>query len=649
MNFSREFMESKKAGYLNNVSLGETLKHWLGVLSERGILDPLPAETISVDESRCRVTAAPIFARTSSPYCNCSAMDGYVVRCKDTLAASKASPLRLVLGKDAIEINTGDPVPETSDAVIMIEDVDQVSAKEIEITAPATPWQNIRTVGEDIVATEPVLPENALIDPVGVAALLAAGLVEIPVRRRPVVTVIPTGSELVQPGEELRRGNIIESNSRLLAGMAAEWGALAMRREIVKDDFAQIETAIKEASACSDVVLVNAGSSAGSADYAIRAIETLGEVLVRGVRIRPGKAAILGIVDNKPVLGIPGYPVSAALAMDLFAQPVIFAMQGLRAPARTRVQVRIPKKVSSSSGTEEFVRVKIAEVGELLVAAPIERSAGALMSLAGADGILRIPEYSEDIKPETKFEVELLRNLNDFGDAVVAVGSHDITLDIIASDLRKKHPGLTLSSINTGGMGGLMAMNRGEAHLAAIRLLDQESGEYNSSFVKKYLPASKISLVNIAFREKGLIVRKGNPKGIQGIQDLTRNDVVFINRQKGTGTRILLDYKLGLKEIEPEQIAGYEREEDSHIAVAAAIQDGTADAGMGLPAAARALDLDFVPVTSERYDLAIPEEFLEKRGVGAILEIIGSAAFRDKVLALGGYDTSRSGEVVGQS
>ncbi|MCL4472488.1 MAG: molybdopterin biosynthesis protein [Actinobacteria bacterium] len=658
-------MGTQRVGYLNNVSLGEALGHWRGELSKRGILDPLPAETIAVDESRGRVTAEPIFAKLSSPHCHCSAMDGYAVRFKETLEASEERPLRLVLGRDAIEINTGGPVPEGCNSVITIEDVDQVSAKEIEITEPVTPWQHIRTVGEDIVATELILPDNYVIDPAGVAALLAGGLVELPVRSQPIIAVIPTGSELVQPGSPGRAGTgetllngekftwlqdagIIETNSRLLAGMASEWGALAMRGEIVEDDFAQIESAIREAACYSDAIIVSAGSAAGGTDYTVRAIEALGEILVRGVRIQPGKPVILGIIDNKPVLGVPGNPASAAMAMDLFAKPVIFGMQGLRTPAREKVEATIPRKITSSKSGDEFIRVQIGKQAGHLVAAPIERSSGAMISLAIADGILHIPENSEGFNPGTLAEIELLKRLDRLEDTIIAVGRHDMTLDVIASDLRKKNPQLTLASVNTGSMGGLMSLKRGEAHLAGIRLLDEDSGEYNMSQVKRYLPGRKISLVNIALTEKGLMVQKENPKNVRGIEDLTRNEVIFINRPRGTGTRTLLDYKLRLKGVSTEDIAGYEREEDSQMAVAAAIADGVADAGMGCPAAASALGLDFIPVASERYDLAIPEEYLENRGVRAIIEIIGSDAFREKILALDGYDTSLSGEVLGR-
>lgn len=641
-------MESRRIVYLKNLSLSEATDRWHKALADRGITGPLESATIPVDDSLGLFTAAPVFAAKSSPHNHCSAMDGYAVHFADTFGASEAEPKRLTLGEQAASVDTGDPIPENFNAVIMIEDVDQVSGDEIEITAPATPWQHVRTMGEDIVATELILPENHQIRPVDLASMLAGGLTEVSVRKRPVVTIIPTGSELVQPGDELKRGSIIESNSRLLSGMASGWGAKPVRHEIVADDFEEIKASVSAAADSSDIVIVNAGSSAGSEDYTVHVIQDMGEVLVHGVRIRPGKPVVLGIVNNTPVIGIPGYPVSAALTADLFVKPLVYALQGRAAPARQTVRVKISRKITSSLGAEEFVRVKVGKVGERLVAAPIERGAGALMSLVRADGILRIPEDSEGIRPEQEVEIELLKSLDDVANTIVAVGSHDISLDVLASELKKRYPQLTLSSAHVGSMGGLMALKRGEAHMAGTHLLDEATGDYNASYIKRYLPGVKMTLVNLAFREQGLIVARGNPKKIEMVGDLTRDGVIFVNRQRGAGTRILLDYKLKLKGIDPAEINGYEREEYTHMAIAAAVLDGVADAGMGILAAANALDLDFVAVATERYDLAIPTGYVNTQ-VKALLEILSTKEFKEKVLSLGGYDTSKTGEIVWQT
>ncbi|HDY69666.1 MAG TPA: molybdopterin biosynthesis protein, partial [Actinobacteria bacterium] len=377
--------------YLSNLSLKEAGEKWLSELAKQDLLAPLAGETVPVDDSLHRVTAEPVFALASSPHNHCAAMDGFAVRFTDTVNASEAEPLRLSLASQALPLDTGDPMPEGFDTVIMIEDVDPVSREEIEITSPATPWQHVRTVGEDIVATELVLPENQLIRPVDLAAMLAGGVTGVKVRPRPVVSIIPTGSELVQPGSELHRGDIIEFNSRLLAGMAAEWGARAVRHEIVPDDFEELKRTIADAAQNSHIAVINAGSSAGREDFTMHAIRELGEVLVHGVRIRPGKPVVLGVVDRTPVLGIPGYPVSAVLDMELFTRPLVYRLLGRSEPARRKVSARMPRKIASGLGAEEFVRVKVGKVGDNLVATPVERGAGALMSLVRADGLLRIP------------------------------------------------------------------------------------------------------------------------------------------------------------------------------------------------------------------------------------------------------------------
>jgi putative molybdopterin biosynthesis protein len=630
--------------YLHNISLDEALSLWLDELDSRGLALPLDGETIPVEESIGRVTAEAVYARTSSPHNNCAAMDGYAVRFREAASASESEPIRLQLGSQALAIDTGEPIPEGYDAVIMVEDVDPVSEGEIEITAAVTPWQHIRTVGEDIVATELVLPENHVIRPVDIAAMLAGGLTEVSVRVRPTVTIIPTGSELVEPGTPLERGDIIEFNSRLLSQMADQWGASTQRRGIIPDDPDRLKETVAEAVTQSRLVVINAGSSAGREDFTVGVMRELGEVLAHGVRIKPGKPVALGVVADTPVLGIPGYPVSAALDMELFARPLIFRLQGRVEPERTVVSATVPRKIASGLGAEEFVRVKLGDVGGRLVATPVERGAGALMSLVRADGILRIPEDSEGIRQGRSARVELLNEPQTVRGTIIAVGSHDISLDILGSELRRNHPALSLAAARVGSLGGLMALRRGEAHLAGTHLLDPETGRYNTSYVQRYLDSEDVHLINLVYREQGIIVPPGNPLGIRGVADLAREDVVFINRQQGAGTRVLLDYELGKAKVDAADISGYEREEFSHMTVAAAVKDGAADAGMGILAAARALELDFIPVALERFDLAIPGRYMESDHIQALLSVMRQEGFRAKVENLGGYDASHAGE-----
>jgi putative molybdopterin biosynthesis protein len=520
-------------------------------------------------------------------------------------------------------------------------------AKLIEIIAPATPWENVRTIGEDIVATELIVPENHAIRPVDIGALLAGGLTEIRVRRRPRIAIIPTGDEIVEPGTPLVKGNIIEFNSRVLGGLVREWGGEPLRLGIVRDRVNDLRDAIVAACASADMVVVNAGSSAGSEDFTAKAVSEAGELIVHGVGIKPGKPVLFGIVRGKPIFGIPGYPVSAYITFGLFARPLIARWQGVRTGEGERIRAILSRQVASSLGQEEFLRVKVGAVGDRTIATPVSRGAGVIMSLVRADGIVRIPALSEGVGAGSEVEVELLRPREEIRNTIVCIGSHDNALDLLSNFLRKKHPEFSLSSAHVGSMGGLIALKKGEAHMAGTHLLDEETGLYNIPFVQRLFPGKGITLVNLVYREQGLLVKKGNPKSIRGFKDLLRDDVVYINRQTGAGTRLLTDRHLREMGIDPSRVKGYDREEYTHMGVASAVLTGIADTGLAILAAAEALDLDFIPVAHERYDLAIPSEFLESGMMKALLSVIREdKGFRGAVAALGGYDTREMGKVV---
>ena len=647
--------------YLEGTPLHEALTKWLSRFDSEESGRPLPGEIIHVKDSLGRITAEAIIAKISSPFYHSSAMDGYAVRFVDTFGASETSPKRLRTEEQAVYVDTGDPMPDGFNAVIMIEDVNIVRAKSkeqsaksekdesgyIEIISPATPWQNVRVIGEDIVATELILPENHRIRPVDTGAMLAAGYTEVAVRRKPKVVIIPTGTEIVEPGTELKKGDIIEFNSRILGGLVSEWGGNAVRFRIVPDRFDEIKKAILDALGMGDMVVVNAGASAGSEDFTAGAVRELGDVLLHGVNIKPGKPVILGWVRGKPVLGIPGYPVSAFITFHLFAKPLIYKWQGLEVEKPEMIRAKISRQVASALGQEEFLRVKIGKVGNNLIATPISRGAGVLMSLVRADGFVRIPAMSEGIGSGTEVDVELIRSRSDIENTVVCIGSHDNALDLLANILKKKYPSLSLSSAHVGSMGGLMALKRGEAHFAGTHLLSEETGEYNVPFIKRLLSDKKIVLINLVYREQGLLVLKGNPKNIKGFKDLTRDDVIFVNRQAGAGTRLLTDKCLKELSINPKDVKGYEREEYTHMGVASAVITGIADTGLAILASAKALGLDFIPVAKERYDLAIPREFLETERLQNLLKIIREdKEFRETVEELGGYDVSDMGKVM---
>jgi len=608
------------------------------------------AEDIQTEDSLGRVTAEPIFARMSAPTYHSAAMDGIAVKAEETYGTTERTPKALELGRDALWINTGQAMPEGFNAVIMVEKLHQLDQDHLEIRAPAYPWQNIRKVGEDIVATELLLPQNHRIRPFDAGAMVAAGVFSLKVWQKPKVVIIPTGSELVHhrrvsgPGQ-LRKNQIIEYNSVILAGLVRECQAIPVVYEIVPDMEEEIRKALVQAlDSDALMVLINAGSSAGSKDYTAQIISELGEVLVHGVAMMPGKPTILGIVRGKPVIGNPGYTVSATLSFQQFAQPLLHMMQGLRPPTVKRMPVQPSRDLPSKLGVEEFLRVNIGKVGDKTVATPLPRAAGSITTLTRAEGIIRISALSEGIGQDETAEAELLVDEEEVQNTLVVIGSHDNTIDLIGDEMRRKGHNIRISSGNVGSLGGLMALRKGTCHLAGSHLLDTETGEYNISYIKRYLKGLAVSVFHLVLRDQGLILAKGNPKGIKGLADLTGKDVTFVNRQAGSGTRVLLDYLLGKQGLASESIKGYGHEEFTHMAIAVDVLSGAADCGLGIYAAARALDLDFLPLEKEQYDLIIPSSMVDSPKIGLLLETIRSKDFKDRVSALGGYDPSRSGE-----
>ena len=614
-------------------------------------LPSLPTEEISVPDAVDRVLAKSVSARLSSPNFHLAAMDGLAVKAEITFGTTAAAPKELIVGRDAFYVNTGHVLPENADAVIMVENVNELDEGRIEIEAPAFPWQNVRRVGEDIVATELLFPQNHVVTPYCVGALLSGGVFTVTVKAKPKVLIIPTGSELVDwrklELDDFKPGQVLETNSYVLGKLIEKCGATFTRHQMVVDDVEKIKQAVTAALKDDyQLILILGGSSAGSKDFANTAIVDLGKIRVHGVTIMPGKPVVIGTVEDKPVFGIPGYPVSAIIAFEQFVQPLIYALLGQPEPVKETIDVQPTKKIASKLGVEEFVRVKLGEVGGRIVATPLARGAGTITSITEADGIIRIPNHVEGLNDDEIVSAELLRPLPAIRRTIVIVGSHDNSLDVLADQLKAAHSELTLSSSHVGSMGGLMAIKRGGCHLAGTHLLDTEDGSYNLSYLKKYLPDTAIKLIHLVQRDQGLILKQDNPKGIKGIEDLSRKDVAFINRQVGSGTRILLDYKLKQMGIKTTAINGYQNEEFTHMAVAVSVLSGAEDAGLGIYAAAKALNLEFIPVVTEQYDLAIPLEYFDTQPIQILLKVINSRTFKQRVEALGGYNTQNTGEII---
>lgn len=612
----------------------------------------LTEESVPVFDSVNRILSEAVFARISSPPFHAAAMDGIAIQASDSFGASENNPIELISEENAFYVNTGHVLPENTDSVIMIEHVNKKGEKKLEIESPAYPWQNVRKLGEDIVATELLFPVNHKVSPYSIGALLAAGITSVKVKKKPKGIVIPTGSELINAdtalSDGLLPGQLVESNSYVLANLIESCGGSYERKEILRDNIKQIEETISNAAEDKDCnfILICGGSSAGSHDFSRASIDNLGKILVHGVTIMPGKPVIIADVNGKPVFGVPGYPVSAIIAFEQFISPMIEKMLGQPEREKPNISVELTRKAVSKLGIEEFLRVRLGRIGTRIVATPLPRGAGSITTITEADGIIKIPNHIEGLNEHEPLQAELLRSLSSVENTIIVTGSHDNSIDVLADLLKASGTGITLSSNHVGSLGGLMAIKKRVCHIAGSHLLNTADGSYNISWIKKYLPDTNVRLVNLVSREQGLIVQSGNPKNINGLQDIARDDIMFINRQAGSGTRILLDYKLKNMDVDPSYIKGYENEEFTHMSIAAAVLSGAADAGLGIYAAAAALTLDFIPIVTEQYDIVIPEEHIQTEMIQTLLDIIKTDLFKSRVHALGGYGTQNTGKEI---
>ncbi len=629
--------------YLTDIPLDEAQHQLQNALRDVRRHGPVASESTPLRKATGRVTATPVWAKRSAPHYHASAMDGYAVRAADTRNATETRPVQLELGTQAEPVNTGAPLPPDANAVIMIEHVQHIDDATIEITAPVAPWHHVRMMGEDMVATELILPANHTIRPVDLGAMAGCGHHTVEVRRKPFVILIPTGSELVTADAQPEPGQVIEYNSLVLSAQIESWGGRTHIAEIVPDEREKLVAAVEWAlDQQPDLVLMLSGSSAGSKDFTAGVVRDVGSLLVHGVAVRPGHPVIIGMAQQTPVIGVPGYPVSAALTGEIFIQPLIAQWLGQRTPPLQSILAKMTRKHLSPTGDDDYVRVTVARVGENYLATPIGKGAGVITSLVRADGIAHIPRFSEGVDSGDEIKVQLYRHHSDIERAVLTMGSHDPMLDLLNQRLMDTYD-IRLTSASVGSMGGLVALRRGEAHMAGSHLLDETTGDYNISYVQHYLKKHPARVITFAHREQGLIVRKGNPVGIQSLGDLRR--VSYINRQRGAGTRVLLDYELKQRGIDPDEVTGYAHEEYTHMAVAAAVATGIADCGMGVRSGAIALDLDFVPVGWERYDLIIPEQHLQHPGVQAIIELLNNNDFRQELASHPGYDAKETGVI----
>jgi len=646
--------------YLDDIPLEEAKQRLQERIQAAGLWRLLGVDRLPLDENLVgRILAGTLWARISSPHYHASAMDGFAVKSDQTHGALETAPITLQYDEDTTYLDTGDPLPEWADAVIPIENVEGIDKSggmandprrpsAIQIRAAVSPWDHVREMGEDMVATQLVLPHGHILKPVDLGAAAGAGYDSLDVARKPKVAVIPTGTELVYPGDPLQAGDIIEYNSIVLAAQIKDWGGQAIRVENIPDDYKRIKSEVEKAAKDNDLILLVAGSSAGSEDYSALIVEECGELLVHGVAVRPGHPVILGMIkgDGKetPIVGVPGYPVSAALTAEIFVEPILAKWQGRVQAKPEEVTASITRKVNSPAGDDEYLRVAVGYLGDKALAAPLSRGSGVITSLVRADGLVVIPRGVQGLQAGDPVSVRLYRSRDQLEQTIFVIGSHDISLDLLAQFLSLSQR--RLASVNVGSLGGIMALKRGETHLAGSHLLDPESGEYNLKYIKQHIPEISLRVVTLVGRTQGLFLAKRNPKKIQGLEDLIRQDISFVNRQHGSGTRLLLDYHLGELGIKPDNVRGYDHEEYTHLGAAAVVASGRADCALGIEAASYALELDFIPLYSERYDLLIPEDYAQSELLAPLLDLLEDPKFRKAVAERPGYDVSQMGQVV---
>ena len=632
--------------FLKDIPLQAAQDKYNNHLNEIKFTDARTTERVAINDSVGRVSSESVFAKISSPHVTTSAMDGIAIKYGSSIGATETRPITLYEGSDFVWVDTGDPIPDGFDSVIMIEDLERSTGNEVVIRSPVAPYQHVRKIAEDIAAPELLIQKGAVIRSLDLACLGASGLSEVEVISRPKICFIPTGTELVKIGQTPKAGQIIEFNSVFMSALVADWGGEAFVLDPVPDDPVLLEKAVLEAVNDCDILVVIAGSSAGSEDFTSSVINKVGEVVVHGVAIRPGHPVILGSVSGKPVMGMPGYPSSALVTAELFLKPMILNFLSSNQIVSDTLESVMGKKISSPLGEEEFLRVVVGSVDGSYIANPTTRGAAMTLSIAKSDGVISIPASSEGLEEGAKVRVFLNRQRSEVTNTLLISGSHDIALDILASELTSLQNGIRLISSSVGSVGGLLSLSKGFAHMAGTHLLDEDTGEYNVSAIKRHITNEKVHIYDFVGRTQGIMVQKGNPKGIKEVKDLLGNGTKFLNRQRGSGTRVLFDFLLKQSGIDSENIIGYDNEEYTHWNVAAAVSSGFVDAGMGIMAAALASDLEFIPLENERYQIAVPSKFIgSMENVDILLESLLSENLREQIDALGGYDVSLMGNV----
>lgn len=629
---------------LNLVPLEEALERWNNEIDFKKAAKLTGEEKIDVKDSLRRITAEDVPAKVSYPNFFMSGIDGIAVNSAITFNTSASNPMKLRLGEEGFFVDNGRQLPPACDAVIPIEKVKFHTIDLIEIYEKITPWENVRAAGHEVTAHEIIIPKNYKIRSLDIGAMLSSGVNKIKVRKKPRVGIISAGDNLMTLGKPLKEGYIYESTSYILSNILRELGAQPAIYDIAEENLDSLNKITAEAMAEEDIVVIIGGRSRGTSLIVDLLIKT-GELGVYGTCIKPGQSVCAGFIEGKCVVGLPHFPFSAFVAFEVFAQPVILKMLGLSAHSREKVSATIASTINSPFGIDEFMRVQLVNVGKKIVAVPVSRGADLLMSFVKADGVLRISKDISQISGGSIVEIELLTNRSNIDKNLIMMGTYDYTFNIIKNIIYKLDHKVNLHTYNIGSKQGLKAIKDGFAHFSGIHLFDSRSGDFNVPFVKEVLDGVPVIVLNLFHRYIGLVVKQGNPKNIKDLSDLKRADIKFINRNFGSGTRSIFDYALRKASVNPQEISGYAEESNNHMASAQAVASGSVDAALGIYVSAKALNLDFIPIMFERYDIVIPKKFLNDYKVQVLLHLINSEEFKKEVKDLQGYDFSYMGQI----
>jgi putative molybdopterin biosynthesis protein len=628
----------------DSIPLEEARDRWLSEVEFRMELPLKSWIEIPVDKSVGRVTATSILAAVSAPSYYSAVCDGIIVKSSDTHTASSDAPLKLKIGKDAYFVDTGSAIPSGFDAVLPVREVNLQSLEEIILDSPVTPWKNVRPIGEDMDAREVILGQNRLITPLDLGALIAGGVKEVPVRKKPKVGILPMGTNLISAHSEPEPGKLIDFRSPMVQHLVDESSGEARILAIIAERLEDLMGLLKRGLDRYELLIIIGGPS-WETKLIKKLLFDMGELIVGSLNMHPGSSICLGILDGKPVIGLPAHPVSIYLGFELFARPVINKMLAIEGARPQKVTACLSRSVESQKGVDEFLKVNLGEVDDRIVALPLSRDAAVLRSLIKADGIIRIPASGEHMSVGQRVQVQLMPPARDITKNILMTGTYDICIDILKNQIDKHLAGISLHSANIGSIEGLIVLKAGLAHICGVHAFDEAKGEFNIPIVREIMGSTPLALVNLFHRKIGFLVHRGNPRKIKTLEDLTRENVIFVNRQKGSGTRRLFDYYCARQGISPTSIRACDSEARTHISSASIITSGLADVGLGILPAAKAFKLDFIPLFLEPFDLVIPRSFLTTFVAQIILTVAHSPEFKKEVELMGGYDLTQSGTV----